>query len=430
MMLICPECFTRSVFQRRVKEIRAKTTTSAKCPRHPTRKGVDVGLIGPVVDAVFRANYGIGEFMFEEQEGSELTEVIADITGADDWNVAADIAEWLVNHDGYWPPDGETPFYGMDQCYVRTEQGGWQQSALWSRFRADVLHRQRFFNEEARNLLDQIFDGVQFQIDARGREAFYELTPDTGPTVYRARIATSEAELKKIMADPATELAPPPPNLRRSGRMNAAGIGVFYGAFDVKTAVAELRPPVGANVCVGRFRFCRPIRVLDLTRFSGPGKSIDIFSLNHQKRTSQWAFMLTFARQISGPVLPSDEHLEYVPAQIVAEYLSSTPRVWKGKEVTVDAICFASAQRPSGRNIAVLGDAARVVQPSRRTKPSMHPHHASENFFDLDIHPSPREPSLAYAEATIEHLEIRSAEFKHAKAIGSQGVADAGVPDF
>ena len=39
--------------------------------------------------------------------------------------------------------------------------------------------------------------------------------------------------------------------------MNAQGIAVFYGAGDVETALAEVRPPVGSRVVTAEFEIIR-----------------------------------------------------------------------------------------------------------------------------------------------------------------------------
>jgi hypothetical protein len=64
----------------------------------------------------------------------------------------------------------------------------------------------------------------------------------------------------------------PPPSRRRAGRMNAAGIAVFYGATEKDSAVAEFRPAVDSLISVAAFRVHRPIHVLDLTRFTRAGR--------------------------------------------------------------------------------------------------------------------------------------------------------------
>jgi hypothetical protein len=75
--------------------------------------------------------------------------------------------------------------------------------------------------------------------------------------------------------------------------------------------------------------------------------------------------MQSFASEISQPILPGDEHLQYVPAQGVAGYLTNQPVRWRNTDVTPDAIIFRSAQREGGKNIAIMGDAATICLPDR-----------------------------------------------------------------
>ncbi|WP_162239465.1 RES family NAD+ phosphorylase [Aureimonas sp. Leaf324] len=306
---------------------------------------------------------------------------------------------------------------------------GWRHSVLWERFREAILHRQRFFNDRAKGFLDEIFEGIQHQSDVSGRPTFYRSSADDGLIIFRARVVADEAAFRQIAKNPAASMGTPPPSLRRQGRMNAAGIPVFYGATERDTATAELRPAVGARIAVAAFRPQRPIHVLDLTRFDRPGKRLDILSKNHAKRATQWAFMQSFALEISKPVLPGDEHLEYVPAQVVAEYLTTQSVRWRGTDVTPDAVMFRSAQRDGGKNIAIMGDAAKVAgatttvperEGSRSTEPD------DLDFYDFTSPLAPREnPGLEYVDGSIELVTVRSATYSVGVQHVSLGDADS-----
>ena len=414
-MNVCPECFSNPILKRRIREIRPKFPDDEKCVLHPSRKGVPIGEVGRIVDPVLRGNYSIGEWLFDHQAGDDLYTVVSESTGAEDDAVVVGLVEWLIDNDNYWPPDGEDAFYGDDQTYVPIELDGWQHSILWSRFRDEILHGQRFFNSKARNLLEEIFDGIHYQSDIEGKPAFYKLGPSDGVTLFRARLFDSDIDFEEIANDPASKMGPPPAGLRRAGRMNAAGIGVFYGATDSDTAIAELRPAVGSNVCVASFKLRRSINVLDLSRFTRPGKQLDIFAKNHVKRTTQWAFLQSFANEISKPILPNDEHLQYVPAQVVAEYLTHTPMKWHGDEISIDAIIFASAQSRGGKNIAIVGDASGIV-PEYVASKELSGRDQTKDFdfqiFDYAMAPQHiSDPALTIAKGAIEKFEIESAKY-------------------
>ena len=148
------------------------------------------------------------------------------------------------------------------------------------------------------------------------------------------------------------------------GRMHPAGIRAFYGAFDMQTCIAELRPAVGETVIGARFTPARPLLVLDTTRFDRRPKEQNMFSKSYLKQLRLWTFMRRFMDEIAQPHLPGSEHLEYVPTQAVAEYLVYRHTFnYKGEtDRTIDAIVFRSAQRPNGKNIAMFGDAAVVCR--------------------------------------------------------------------
>jgi hypothetical protein len=50
-----------------------------------------------------------------------------------------------------------------------------------------------------------------------------------------------------------------------AGRMNPSGIALFYGALELETCLAEVRPPVGSQVVCGAFLLRRTVLLLDLT---------------------------------------------------------------------------------------------------------------------------------------------------------------------
>jgi hypothetical protein len=174
-------------------------------------------------------------------------------------------------------------------------------------------------------------------------------------------VAEDEAERARITKDIVAGLGPPPERLRRAGRLNPSGVSCFYGAFDLDTCVAELRPSVGSIVVGAQFQITEPICGLDTTRFDAKPKEPNLYAKGAMERAAQWRFMQTFMREIAQPVLPLAEHLDYVPTQAVAEYLAQHHAFsFAGQDRTIEAIIYASAQHPGGKNIALLG-AASVV---------------------------------------------------------------------
>lgn len=362
-MLVCPACFSVKGLQTRIEEIR-KTASTGACEFHPTRKGIPIEAVAAIIDPVFRENYGGGIYdsRYDEITGNSLNDVLYEVTGAERDEVVVGLANHLIEEDPYWPGDGEGPFYSEDLGYVRDRYSLGEHGRLWARFRESLLYEQRFFNAEARELIEHIFRHVHQQRDDQSQGPVYLIRPgDEQASFFRARVADDEPERAKITKDLVAELGPPPERLRRPGRLNPSGVSCFYGAFDLDTCVAELRPSVGSFIVGARFEITEAICVLDTTRFDAKPKEPNLYAKGAMERAAQWRFMQTFMREIGQPILPVAEHLDYVPTQAVAEYLAQHHTFsFAGQERTIDAIIYASAQRPGGKNIALLG-AASVV---------------------------------------------------------------------
>lgn len=371
-MFICPDCFSNQGLRRRIVALRP-SQPKHRCNFHPTKKGVALAAISPIISEVIANTYVHSEVnpLTGEPNGESLVDVICDVTGANDHEVAEALENLLIEQEDCWPPDGDEPFFSDILAYNRTNEIHEEHSFRWEQFCRDIVYGKRFFSPSAQKVLSEIFDGLHLLRDSAGRPVIYPLEPDDRSIdIFRARIANDFALRKRITDDLASELGPPPPPLRKPGRMHPAGIRAFYGALDIQTCVAELRPTVGETVVSARFRPLRPLLVLDTTRFDRRPKDVNVFARAYLKRLRLWTFMRRFMNEIAQPHLPGSEHLEYVPTQAVAEYLVHHHRFSyrHDRETTIDAIIFRSAQRPEGKNISIFGDACVVEntkQPSR-----------------------------------------------------------------
>lgn len=373
MTFVCPKCFGEKAISRRIEEVRPQYPNE-KCTFHSRNKGVPIQLVAEIVDDVFRYFYSFGDYPAPsaEQRGDSLVFCIEELTHTEDFEIARALADQLIADDDYWPQDGEEAFYADDQNYVRHDFNiSRRNETLWTNFRESVLHQQRFFNSDAKALIAELFSGVDAQRDHRKQSPVYEISPggEFG-TFYRARVLATPQERARAYEDPASVLGPPPKRLRKAGRMSPAGIACFYGAFDVDTCVAELRPPVGSVVVYAKFELSRPIWVLDTTRFDAPMKPLSLFSKDYLRKVEQWSFMQKFMEDIAKPISPGDEHLDYIPTQAVAEYVRMHHQFKRdGNAHKIDAVIYRSAQLPGKKNIAILGDAAEVgPEPKSRPK--------------------------------------------------------------
>lgn len=120
----------------------------------------------------------------------------------------------------------------------------------------------------------------------------------------------------------AQDLGSPPSKHAKANRMSAAGISAFYGSEASTGALAEVKGYVdsGTYATVGSWQTLRPMLVLDLVDLP-PIPSL--FDLDQRHLRSDLQFLHAFAADVTHPARPDDkQNLDYVPTQIVAEYLN------------------------------------------------------------------------------------------------------------
>jgi hypothetical protein len=239
--------------------------------------------------------------------------------------------------------DGETRMYEAHCENYRLEVPPTMDlEGEWQRFEQGVKHRGRFYLTEEKEYLKRVFGPLLNGELHRGTPPFVTLGASTSQikTIFRARLANTELDQKRILENPARELAPPPPTLRTAGRMNAAGVVAFYGATDVATCLAELVVPFGGGAVVAEFQFERPITVLDLRLLSRAAMQVSPLDPEYGKKVNYTRFIRRLRNLLRRPVMPGTETLDYLPTQMVAEFLAG-----KG----LDGIMFVSSVTPEAR---------------------------------------------------------------------------------
>ncbi|SPA55392.1 HEPN-associated N-terminal domain-containing protein [Cupriavidus taiwanensis] len=218
-------------------------------------------------------------------------------------------------------------------------------SAGWKEFVRIIKHESRyvFFRMEGNSRqLDINEIPPAYFLDALGSVIascrLYK-TLDAGTTVQRIRLRKRGEKLTT-----AGDLGPPPLKYATApNRMSAAGISAFYGAFDKETAIAETVGP-GENrryATLGHFRTLRELRVVDLTTLP---RLPSIFEENARVRRDGILFLREFLSDFRKPVKKDGkEHIEYVPTQVVAEYLRFVHRSPMGH--AIDGIVYTSSRK-------------------------------------------------------------------------------------
>src|SRR5262249_28108639 len=173
--------------------------------------------------------------------------------------------------------------------------------------------------------------------------------------LYRARVFQSVEKLQSAVERPDIELGPPPARFASAGRMNAFGISVFYGAVEPETAIAEVRPPVGSRVLLGRFEVTRPLCLLDLEVLRAIYVKGSLFDPIFAHNLERAKFLAGLSRRMTKPVMPEQELFEHLATQAIADFLSS------GAAPKLDGIVYPSVQVSGGKlNVVLFHKAARV----------------------------------------------------------------------
>lgn len=217
----------------------------------------------------------------------------------------------------------------------------------WNGFREKVKHEARFVflsipeessphpdsfttSETLEKLIDIILsNGVVADIPA-------------GHIFYRGRMVD---EPKAADYD-ASRLGSPPPMRASANRMSPAGISMFYGCDDIPTVVAEIGSHTAKRFAViGAFETMRALYVVNLVDLPAIPS---VFDSEQRKHYYELLFLRDFARDLSAAVaLDGREHIEYVPTQVVTEYMRWLPAV------AIDGILFTSAQN-SGTSCVIF----------------------------------------------------------------------------
>lgn len=170
-----------------------------------------------------------------------------------------------------------------------------------------------------------------------------EVAVPVGATFYRARRGFEPGEYGERIPFDGEHLAAPPANAALAGRANPAGQRVLYYADQEKTAIAEVRPPLGYYVSVGTLTLKRDARILDLTKEANDLNPFVAESLSWHVQIR--GLLRAFAGEMSRPPERDDDKTHYLPCQKLAAFI---------RENRFDGIRYPSALSPGGTNVVLF----------------------------------------------------------------------------
>jgi len=189
----------------------------------------------------------------------------------------------------------------------------------WHDFCETVKHRLRYLFLLDFNRADVASDrlgpgGTLLAITQALERAELYRPLEAGSYIYRARCHREERALD--------DLGPPRAHqAKTSNRLSPVGIPIFYGALDEDTACAEAAASNRdrSYVTVGRYCLATDLTVIDLaSELVLPS----IFDEEQRDLRPTVRFLTDFAKDVSKPITKDGrEHINYVPTQIVSEYM-------------------------------------------------------------------------------------------------------------
>lgn len=288
-------------------------------------------------------------------EGIDFKTTVRTILGHDIAEIDS-IINYICNQDGWAERDGGVRFFEVSARFLRKTEYADELHHQWSDLVTEIKTKRRFFSDNARKLFESIFEGVENLLAYTPHKSgigYSNLkkpvvhTISVGTKIFRARKCDSEESCKIILEDSEVELSPPPTKFAQQGRMNAKGVSVFYGAFDKKTCISEMRSSIGNYLVLGTFEPVRELRVLDFKLLESFVSKISYFQHDVKYQLKRRAFLHHLHSLISSPVISGHED-EYLITQVLAEYLAYV------RPMNFDGISFESTQSRDGSNIILF----------------------------------------------------------------------------
>lgn len=151
-----------------------------------------------------------------------------------------------------------------------------------------------------------------------------------GKRIWRVRIH----DATKSLTSEAEFTTPPTEKATQPNRMSPAGVPMFYGADDLRTAMKETLDAsrmAGKKATGACFETLIPLSLLDLAEIP-PIPSF--FDDEHVEMRYSLIFLTRFARDLAEPIeRDGREHIEYVPTQAFTEYVRWEMKTSEGEPI-------------------------------------------------------------------------------------------------
>ncbi len=263
-------------------------------------------------------------------------EICGDIFGKDGESIEKLLENYYEFHECPW----------LCRCFDNNEDNRF---GKWSDFCENVKYKARYFDHKEFKMKEYLDKFIPF----------FEIVKTSSYQIkaFRARPLDSEKTKKDIQVEPEKELGKVPFDklkYTKNNRFSPVGISYGYYSFDRQTILAEIRANIKDEVAIGEFQLDNNLNILDFrTKSLAKHKNAFDDRFNEDIYCGE-EFILDFLFDISKPIDEGDTLLEYVPTQIMAEYIWSLGKY--------DGFIFDSSQNKGCKNLVLFGDNPKYIE--------------------------------------------------------------------
>lgn len=229
----------------------------------------------------------------------------------------------------------------------------WKQkeNISWTEFKGHTKHKARYFDHEKSTFklsqklkpFRKLYKSIEKKLETQN--------------IFRARLINSQKEKEDILKFPEVELGKAPKEVVKNNRFSPIGISYGYFSFDEKTAIYEVRAEFNKEVAIGIFELKEELSLVDFRKLYCLSSELyekkDMNPFDEKNFNILLTDVYEFITDISKPINESDILLEYVPTQIMAEY------IWS---LEYDGFIFDSSQNKGGENLVLFGENPKYLE--------------------------------------------------------------------
>lgn len=224
----------------------------------------------------------------------------------------------------------------------------------WDYFKKVVKHRSRYFFGMVKDFSSEDYpiqsDEMLAEIGSSIKNFELIKQLEVGTKFYRCR---QHIEGDKSVNTPEGMTSPPDQFAVNANRMSPSGISMFYGAFEIETALEETLDFENKEIQYFTTVAFQSKKVLNVIDLSSLPKIPSPFDPKKFKDRYRIIFLKNFIKDLTAPIKRDGRvHIEYVPTQIITEFFRYpfSNRLSKGNRI--DGIIYPSSK--NGKNACVL----------------------------------------------------------------------------